>query len=221
MPGRLGKYTNWQDDVVGQQALDERQSQWGEISGKVVEFDHEKQTAKIQPMFKPRHNGKAIDMPELHEVPMRFHRAGKGAAITYPVAKDDYVTLRPQMRSTQNYHEDEKGEASDARSFSPADYEAHAGGGESLKKPIKNFDKDNMHIRFDEDGKYGIRGHRDGKFKIEGKEGNVYAIIREFMELVADDKLMIKYGSSAGTGHQLENRDKLKKLAQKMKGMEL
>jgi hypothetical protein len=220
VPGRLGKTTNGPDDVVGQQTLDERQSTWGEIPGKVVDFDPATQTATIQPLYKPRHNGKAVDMPQLYEVPVRMARAGKGG-MTYPVAAGDYVTLRPQMRSGENYHSEEKGESSDARSFSVSDMEAHLEGGESLKNPIKNFDASNVHVRFDEEGNYGIRGSSSGKIKIEGSEGNIYAIIAEFMELVASDELMISYGSSAGSGHALKNRGQLMALAAKIRAMAL
>ena len=218
MVGRLGKYTNWQDDAIGQMALEERQSQWGEIPGKVVKFNSEKQTATIQPLYKPKHNGKAIDMPELLEVPVRFVRAGKGG-VTYPVGEGDFVTLRPQMRSSENYHEKEDGSSSDARSFNISDMEAHLDGGESLQNPIKNFDNENVHVRFDEEGKYGIKGSKEGKFKLEGSEGNLYDILAEFLEVIASDELMINYGSSAGTGHRLFNRDKLMALAGKVRAM--
>jgi hypothetical protein len=218
--GRLGKVTNWPDDVHGQKVLDERQAQWGEIPGRIVAFDAAKQTATVQPLYKPRHNGKAIDMPELYDVPVRMVRAGKGG-LTFPVGEGDYVTLRPQMRSTENYHDKGDGEASDARSFALADMEAHLDGGESLTNPIRNFDSANVHMRFDEDGQYGIRGSKEGKFKIDGSEGNLYEILAEFMELVASDQLMINYGSSAGTGHRLFNRSKLMELAAKVRGMAL
>ena len=220
MPGRLGKVTNWPDDVSGQQTLDERQATWGEIPGKVVDFNPQNQTATVQPLYKPRHNGKAIDMPQLYEVPVRMQRAG-GGATTFPIKKDDFVTLRPQMRSSENYHDKDDGEASDARSFSLADMEAHVAGGESLKNPIKNFDSQNVHMRFDEEGKFGIRGSATGKFMLEGSEGNLYDILAEFCELVASDELMINYGSSAGTGHRLFNRGKLMALAAKIRKMQL
>jgi Phage protein Gp138 N-terminal domain len=145
MTGRLGKYTNWEDDIVDQKINNAIKGIWGEIQGKVTKWDPEKQVAEIQPLYKPKHNGKAIDMPVLYDVPVRFERAGK-AAVTYPVQEGDFVTLRPMMRSTQNYHTKDEGSASDARAFNPSDYEAHLDGGESLKNPIKNFDSENVHI---------------------------------------------------------------------------
>ena len=183
--GRLGKSTNWPDDAAGQRVLDERQSMWGEISGKVVSFDKDTQTATVQPLYKPRHNGKAVDMPELYEVPVRMPRAG-GGAMTFPVQAGDFVTLRPQMRSTENYHDKEEGDASDARSFSVADMEAHVAGGESLKNPIKNYDGKNVHMRFDEDGTHGVRGDTDGKIKVEGSQIKLQGSQGDLMDLTRE-----------------------------------
>jgi Phage protein Gp138 N-terminal domain len=182
MPGRLGKTTNWPDDITGQQTLDERQSQWGEISGKIVSYDKTKQTATVKPLYKPRHNGKAVEMPELYEVPVRMQRSG-GGGLTFPVKKGDYVTMRTQMRSSENYHDKEDGAASDARSFSVADYEAHLAGGESLKNPIQNCDGDNVHLRFSEDGKMGIRGDTSGKIQVEGSKIKLQGSQGDLMDL--------------------------------------
>ncbi len=52
--------------------------------------------------------------------------------------------------------------------------EAHLAGGESLKDPIQNFDPNNHHIRFNEDGTFGFKGSPDGKFELKGAQGNVY-----------------------------------------------
>lgn len=182
MSGYTGKTTNQTREVVGIQSQGEREDQLGEIPGKIVSFDPEKQTATIQPLYKPKHNGKPVDMPELLEVPVRFTRAGKGG-ITFPVGKDDLVTLRPQMRSSENYHTDGEYIASDTRSFNLSDMEAFLDGGESLNDPVKNFDPDNVHVRFDEDGNYGIRGSKDGKIKIQGSQGDVYKLICEAVDL--------------------------------------
>lgn len=218
--GYLGKQTNWPDDVEGRRAIDERNSQWGEIPGEIVSFNGATQTATIKPLFKPKFNGKPVNMPELLEVPVRFERAGNGA-LTYPVKPGDKVALRPQMRSSENYHTEGDGAASDARSFNLSDMEAHLAGGESLKDPIPNFDGSNVHMRFDKDGNFGIKGNEEGKFKIEGKEGNLYDLIATFMELVAADALQINYGSSAGSGHALQNKAQLLEIAAKVRGMAL
>ena len=203
MVGLLGKTTNLSRDVVGQQAQSEREAIWGEIEGEIRSFDAKAQTATIQPLYKPRHNGKVIDMPELLEVPVRFTRGGNGA-ITFPVKAGDRVTLRPKMRSSEKYHDENNGEASDARSFNLSDMEAYLDGGESLTDPIKNFDAANLtdpipnfdganaHFRFDSDGKYGVRGSKDGKIKIEGNQGNIYDLLARVTELLEETNSWLK-----------------------------
>lgn len=219
--GRQGKTTNWEDDVIGTKLTEERNSMWGEIPGQIVAFDPQKQTATVKPLYKPKFNGKAVEMPDLLEIPVRFPRAGKGG-MTYPVAAGDRVTLRPQMRSTENYHGEDDGEASDARSFNLSDMEAHLDGGESLSDPIQNFDNENTHVRFNEDGSYGIRGSQDGKIKIEGSEGNIYDLLATVVELLAEDGLNVLSGSSAGNGiHELQHKAQYAEIAAKLRAMAL
>ena len=198
MVGRTGKATNWLDDVIDMKILRHQQSQWGEIDGEVVSFDASKQTAEIKPLYKPTFNGKAVEMPNLYDVPVRFTRAGNGG-ITFPIQPGDKVTLRPKMRSSEKYHEEQDGQASDARFYSLADMEAYLDGGESLKDPIKNFDPSNAHVRFDPEGKYGIKGSKDGKVKIEGSEGNIYELLARAVEILAEHETNVTKGSSAGT----------------------
>ncbi len=198
MVGRMGKATNWVDDVEEQRTLNERQSMWGEIPGKIVSYDAKAQTATVKPQYKQMQNGKPTELPELYEVPVRMARAGKGA-LTYPVAKDDYVTLRPQMRAMDNYHENEDGAAADARSFHISNMEAHLSGGESLKNPIKNFDDKNVHLRFDEEGKHGLRGDSSGKIQLEGNQiklkgsqGDLMALTRDIAKWAAETNNRLK-----------------------------
>jgi len=220
MPGYIGKTVNKRHDVVGQQAQSEREAMWGPIPGEIKSYDPRTQTATIQPLYKPRHNGKAVDMPELLEVPVRFARAGNGA-LTYPVKAGDKVTLRPMMRSNEKYHDEDDGEASDARSFNLSDMEAHLDGGESLTDPIPNFDNANVHMRFSPDGDYGIRGSKDGKIKIEGNQGNIYDLLATVVELLSQDQLQINHGSSSGSGHELQFKAQYAEIAAKLRAMQL
>lgn len=221
MSGYIGKTTNLQRDVVGTQTQSERLDQWGEIDGKIVSFDAEKQTATVQPLYTPRHNGQPVQMPELLEVPVRFARAGKGG-MTYPVGAGDLVTLRPKMRSSENYHVDGSGEASDARSFNLSDMEAHLDGGESLQDPIKNFDPANVHVRFDDDGQFGIKGSKDGKVSIVGSEGNIYTLIRDAVDLARETAQLLS--TEPGLIHTDQYGDiasSLEQIADKLSGMAL
>lgn len=220
MPGYLGKTTNLSREVIGQQAQSEREDQWGEIDGEVVAFDAAKQTATIQPLYKPRFNGKAVDMPQLLEVPVRFPRAG-GGGVTYPVQAGDKVTLRPKMRSSENYHTDGDGAASDNRSFNLSDMEAYLDGGESLTDPIQGFDPDNTHVRADPEGNFGLRMSQSGKVKLDGSEGNIYTLLAQAIRLIGSDQLQINHGSSSGSGHALHNAAAILEIADKLDAMAL
>lgn len=219
MVGVLGKTTNRDRDAVGRQALTERERIWGEIPGEVVSFDKDAQTATIKPLYKPMHNGQPVEMPELFEVPIRFARMG-GFVVTAPVKPGNKVTLRPLMRSTENFHEDGDYTPSDGRSFSLADYEAHLDGGEPLKEPIKNFNNTNMELR-SEDGQFAMEMSEDGKFRMRGAEGNWFDLLASLAELLAADTLKINYGSSAGSGHALQFKSQYAEIAGKLRGMAL
>lgn len=219
MVGRTGKTTNWAQDVNGSQILDERQAMWGEIPGEIVSFDAAAQTATVKPLYRPQFNGKPVDMPELLEIPVRFPRAG-GGGMTYPVAAGDKVTLRPQMRSSELYHSDGDGMASDARSFNLSDMEAFLDGGESLQDPIQGFDNANVHMRFDPAGNFGVKGNAEGKFAIHGTEGNLYDLLVQVVEILGAETTTVTFGSSAGQ-HPLTHQADFAALAAKLRGSAL
>lgn len=222
MTGYIGKATNRNGDINGTYAQTEAEAQWGNMNGTIVSFDPATQTATIQPSYRPTHNGEKIDMPELLEVPVRMPRGGNGA-MTFPVQAGDKVRLSPMMRASEDYHTGDDDSAGNwARYSDISDMEASLEGGDSLTDPITNYDSENVHVRFSPDGSYGIRGSKDGKIKIEGAQGNIYELIADFMDLVADDGLNIKTGSSIGTGiHELENKSELMAIAAKIRAMAL
>lgn len=193
---RPGKTTNSLDDIIDNKITADRLSQWGNIPGEVVSFDPVKQTATIKPLYKPRFNGKPIDMPELLEVPMQFPRTGAGA-ITMPIPPGSKVSLRPDMRSSENYDTTGDGSASDARSFSISDMRAHLDGGDSAKDPLPNFDPTNVHMRA-ADGAKGIKmDPSTGKVKMEGPEGDQLDHLAKAVELAAEG--FTKLGTEALT----------------------
>lgn len=217
--GRIGKTTNSPDDVIGQAIADERKAMWGEIPGEIVSFDAVSQTATIKPLYSPKFNGKPITMPDLLEVPVRMMRAG-GGGVTFPVGAGDKVTLRPLMRSTENYLDGGDGTASDDRSFNLSDMEAHLDGGEPLTDPIQGFDANNVHVRFDPAGEYGLKGSADGKVKLTGSEGNIYGMLARLAEILAEHETNVTAGSSAGTySHTLAGEAAA--IAAKLRAMEL
>ena len=218
--GALGKATNEPRESVAVQSRSEREAMFGEMPGKVVAFDSAKQTITVQPMYRPTHNGTPVDMPELLEVPVRFPRMG-GFVVTTPVKSGDMVTLRPQMRSSEEFHTGGAYETpGDTRSMSLSDMEAFLDGGESLANPIENFNSDNLEIR-SADGRFKIEMSEDGRFKIDGAQGNVFELLGDLLDALATDNLTINYGSSAGSGHQLQNRNIYESIRDKFRAMQL
>lgn len=145
--GARGKTTNDERERVAVQAQSEREAMFGEMPGRIVAFNSENQTVTVQPTYKPVHNGEAVDMPELQEVPIRFPKMG-GFVITTPVKVGDMVSLRPQMRSGEEYHTGGSHESpNETRSMSLSDMEAFLDGGEPLTDPIGGFNSENMEIR--------------------------------------------------------------------------
>lgn len=220
--GLIGKTTNRQGMVTAAHAQAERESMWGPIDGEIVDYDAAKGTATIKPLYKPLVNGKPVSMPNLLEVPMRFPSAGAGGAMTFPVAAGTKVRLTPGMRNSENYHADGDGAPFDTRSFSLNDMEASLIGGESLKDPMPNVDPNNVHVRFDANGDYGIRGSADGKIAIEGSEGNIYDLVAEAADLAASGFELL--GTEATLDHMAEYAtigDQLRTIANKLAAMSL
>lgn len=219
--GYRGKTTNAGRENVAAQAQSERETMWGEITGTIVSFDPATQTASIQPNYKPRHNGEPVDMPQLDEVPVRFTRAG-GFMITSPVRVGDQVALRPQMRSSEEYHTGgDYTPVSDTRTFSLSDMEAFLDGGEALTNPITNFNSSNMEIRT-ADGSFKIEMSEDGKFRIIGSDGNWFDMLAALVELCRDGLNLL--GTEVTLTHAGEYADigaQIGELASKLRSMAL
>ena len=218
--GLTGKTTNDPADAIGQIAQLERDTTWGPIPGEIISYDAAKGTGTVRPLYKPVVNGKTLDMPDLYEVPVDMPRTA-GMGMTFPVPAGTKVMLTPQMRALDEYEEGNAGTPYDARSFHISTMRASLSGGDSLSDPLPGADADNFHLRFNASGSFGLKGSPDGKFQMTGAEGDVFAILAEFMQLVASDELQIAYGSSAGTGHALKNRAALLALAAKIEAMVL
>lgn len=215
--GYRGKTTNALREGVAVQAQAERESMWGEMPGTVVSFDPATQTATIQPSYKPRHNGVPTAMPELLEVPVRFPRAG-GFVITSPIKAGDKVTLRPQMRSSEEYHSGGEFEAPDARSFSLSDMEAFLDGGEPLGDAIPNFNPNNMEIR-SANGDFKIEMSPEGKFKLITNEGDLFDLLAQMAEILAAQTTLVLSGSSSGSWEH-SGKAALEEIAGKLRSMQ-
>lgn len=217
MAGYLGKTTNDPRDVTDRQAESEREAQWGPIPGEIVSYNG--QTATVKPLYRPIHNGKAVDMPLLLEVPVDLPRTAN-AGITFPIPAGTRVMLAPMMRSMDNYDVDDDGTPSDARSFSLSDMRATIVGGDSLKSPLENVDMQNTHIRFSADGSFGFKGSPDGKFQMMGAEGDVLDVLAQVCELLAVLTTTVSSGSSTGIW-PITQQAALSALATKLRGMVL
>lgn len=181
MVGYLRKTTNRSADYVGRRALSDREEQWGPIPGEIVSYDAATQTATVKPLYKPVQNGEPVDMPELYEVPVELPRTAS-AGLTFPIPAKTRVMLNPSMRSRELYDEEDDGQPSDGRSFHLADMRATITGGDSVSDPMKSVDSENTHLRFDAEGKYGLRGSPAGTFKLEGSQGNIYELINDAVD---------------------------------------
>jgi hypothetical protein len=97
-------------------ALDHRQAHtFGTMVAKIVEFDKEKLTGKLQPLIKStvvKHDGttERVSFPQLEDVPINFSQGGP-TILTHPVKKDDEVMVQVGARMIDNWHE--KGDEQD------------------------------------------------------------------------------------------------------------
>lgn len=218
--GTRGKATNAPREASSVQVQSERESMLGEMPGEVVSFDPVSQTISVKPLYRPQHSEGLLTMPTLQEIPVRFPRLG-GFVITTPVNAGDKVTLRPQMRSTENYHSSGSHESNgDSRSFALSDMEAYIDGGEPLTDPIPQFNAQNLEIR-SSDGGFKIEMSPDGGFKMKGSEGDIFDLMAQVVEHLASDGLDVKTGSSLGTNHALQHQTVYAELAAKLRGMTL
>jgi len=219
MSGYTGKTNARQDETMALIARSELERLFGEMAGEIVSFNAENQTAEIKPLYMPRHNGVPVQLQNLLKVPVRFDRVACGG-LTYPVKAGDRVNLRPQMRSTQNYHTNGQYVASDARVMSLSDMEAYIDGGESLIDPIENFDADNSHLRFNDSGEFGLRGSPDGRMEFNLAAGDLIDTLAQVCEALAANQTIVTSGSSAGI-HQHSQQSQFQQLAQTLREMEL
>ena len=218
MSGYLGRATNTFRDVTGAYVGGEREDMVGNMPGRVTGYDAVTMTVSVQPLVSKRdHEGNALNAPELSDVPLDLPR-GAGGSITFPVKVGDRVTLTPSMRDMGAF---DTGEGQGGtRSFNLSDVRATLTGGDPLSDPLPNVDPDNLHIRFGPSGDYGIKGSPDGKLRIDGAEGNAFAMIAAAVRLLAGAQTIVSGGSSAGS-YDHDQKAAVLALADKLDGMAL
>jgi hypothetical protein len=171
-------------DAVALKAEEERGDIWTALPGRVKSFDPASQTITAEVMYKPRHNGEPVAMPDLFEVPVVLQRGG-GFTLTHPIKPGDGVQLMFQARNMDNWHGNgEAAEAATGRMHDLSDAVAIVGLEPSPKK-LANYNAQDFEIRSD-DGKNKIEISADGKFAFTGAGGSqeLLAILDAFMAVM-------------------------------------
>lgn len=219
MPGYTGKTTTAAADVVGTFSQADKDATWGPIPGEIVTYDAAKGTATVRPLYKPVVNGQKLDMPDLYEVPVDQPRTA-GMGITFPIPAGTKVMLTPQMRAMDDYEEGDEGTAYDARSFHISNMRASLSGGDSLSDPLPGADADNFHLRFNASGSFGLKGSPDGKFQLNGNQGDVIDLLAEVCETLGVLTTTVTSGSSTGVW-PITQQAQLAALAARLRAMVL
>lgn len=179
--GYVGKYTNRDEEIAAARLAEETAAQWGNLNGTITRV-HSDGSIDIKPDYKLAGPDGPLEIPELLTVPLNHMRSGRGALIVPPKVGDK-VRMSPMMRSTENFHTGEEWTPSDVRMNALSDMEATLIGGEPLTDPIENYDPDNVDLRFNKSGTYGIKGSEDGKIAINGAQGNIYELVSDAVDL--------------------------------------
>jgi hypothetical protein len=171
------------EDAVALKAEEERGDIWTMLPGRVKSFDPASQTITAEVMYKPRHNGEPVAMPDLLEVPVVLQRGG-GFTLTHPIKPGDGVQLMFQARNMDNWHGNgEAAEAATGRMHDLSDAVAIVGLEPSPKK-LANYNAQNFEIRSD-DGRNKIEMTPDGKFAFKGARGgdDILQVLADFITL--------------------------------------
>lgn len=198
------------EDVTAFRTEEERKDMWTSLPGRVKSFDPTKQTATVEVMYKPRHNGEPVDMPDLLEVPVMLPRAG-GFVVTSPVKEGDGVMLQFASRDISNWHgKGEKAEAATQRMHDLSDAVAILGM-EPSTKALSNYNSENFEIR-SEDGQTKIEITPDGKFKFASSSGeDILSILRDFMlTMQSHTNLGAPHDQAGEVAAQIARLDKLR-----------
>lgn len=204
-------------DVYGNLAQQERMDIGTCLPGQCIAFDPKTGKGTIRVMYKPVFNGKAIDFPDLVEVPIDQPRTGTFAmTMGNPVGSYGMVNFTARDQDVW----DETGEAAEpntARYNSFSDGRFSPGANPSTRAH-SNYDNENMFFGT-VDHVNGFRVTPGGTIAIEGKGESLMAILSELLEALSNDTLIINYGSSKGSGHALQFQAKYGELLGRLNTM--
>lgn len=204
------------EDPVAASLQEETADIWTSLHGKVVKYYPDKQTIDVQPTYKPKHNGKAVDMPVLYDVPVIFPRAG-GAAMTFPVKDGDGVLVNFTARDYSKWHGSGNAEeAGSARMHDLSDGVAILGF-EPAPRKLQNVDPDRLQFRSDDGkntmsfdqktGSVDIQGEQ-AKFRVKGQDGeDMVQILFDLLGVLETATTTVIGGSSGGIHPLTQNAE--------------
>lgn len=221
MAGLNGKASRRGIEGVSKATEAERRDTHTSLPGEIVDFDPATQTATVKIMYKPTVNGQAVEPPLLKKVPVSQPRAG-GFSMTAPLKPGDPLNISFDGADTSDYYETGQQSAGGTKRMNSLSDATATPGRAPGSKALANMDPENMHIGT-EDGKSGVRVTPGGKLALEGPGGaeDVMVILSELLDLLTNDKLDVKIGSSKGKVHALENKTQYAALKARLDSMKL
>jgi hypothetical protein len=158
----------------------ERADMFTTARGKVISYDAKTQTAKIKPMLKQAFGDKMLEAPDLEDVHVRFPRSG-GMILHTPLAKDDFVTIHFDQRSTEDYDADGGAALDNSRGRMNALSDCFVVPGcYPVTKPAKGLPDKGIYFGT-EDGKNGFTISPGGKWDFKQDGESFLKVLRDFM----------------------------------------
>lgn len=217
--GSRGKPRRGQNEEISRQAAaSERADIHTNLPGEIVSFDPATQTATVKIQYVPKINGEETPYPELLKVPVNTPRGG-GFAMSIPTQPGDLGMLVFAERDLSSWYEEGGDKAGDStRMHDLSDAVFIPGGMMPSPDRLESFNAQNFEVRT-VDGQYKIEMSPDGKFAMVGAQGDIVSLLRDLVELLSTDQLVINYGSSAGSGHELQHRAAYAEILSKLNAM--
>lgn len=208
------------DEAIAQAVDADRRNLWTSLPGEVVRVSGDGRTATIRPLYRPRFNGEPADMPDLLEVPIQWPRGG-GMVMRFPLKPGDQGEIRVQSRNIDEWYGKgtaEPGFTARMHDLSDSTFQPGLSAGTA---PVGPYDPDNFELSNSDTGEFRFRMSPDGKFDLTGAEGNIIELLEQLCDLLANDTLVIAYGSSAGSGHALEKAAQYAAIRDKIAAMKI
>jgi hypothetical protein len=198
MAGYQGSVANRNSlsDAVSAATHAERVDIWTSLPGRLVSFDPATQRATVETCLMPRHNGKAVPMTQLKDVPVEFPRGG-GFAMTWPLQPGDGGQVTFQARDIGAWEGGQAvAPAPTARMHDLSDA-VFRPGLEPKPAALTNYNTENFEIR-SLDGQTKIEISDQGTFAFQNASEELMTIIDEILRILIDQQANVTFGSSKG-----------------------